>query len=156
MHTDTAVSPAVKRSRKARLLTVGHLDRRTRAAKRARAIAAELELGFRGETTAVQKQAIGRAAVLCALAEDLGARRLAGQPIPFDHLLRAEGVARRAVRAVLAECPAKPAVPRGLRFARERWEAQEQEAKAAQAAQREVSSSEQNLTEPPDDRASDE
>jgi hypothetical protein len=47
-------------------------------------------------------------------------------------------------------------VPRGLRFARERWEAQEQEAKAAQAAQREVSSSEQNLTEPPDDRASDE
>lgn len=94
-------------------------------------MAAELELGFRGETTAVQRQSIGRAAVLCALAEDLGARRLAGQPIPFDHLLRAEGVARRAVRAVLAECPMKPAVPRGLRFARERWE---EEAKAAAQA----------------------
>jgi hypothetical protein len=133
MHTNTAVSPAAKRSPKARLLTVGHLDRRTRAAKRASAIAAELEAGFKGETTAVQRQSIGRAAVLCALAEDLGARRLAGQPIPLDHLLRAEGCAKRAVRAVLAECPVKRAPPREfLELRRLRWADQER-AKKAQA-----------------------
>jgi hypothetical protein len=109
MPAGIAVGSVAKRSPKARLLTVGHLDFRTRAAKRARAIAAELELGFGGETTAVQKQAIGRAAVLCALAEDLGARRLAGQPVSLDELLRTEAVAKRAIAAVLAECPVKPA-----------------------------------------------
>jgi hypothetical protein len=138
MHTEMAVSSAAKRSPKARLLTVGHLDRRTRAAKRASSIAAELEAGFKGETTAVQRQAIGRAAVLCALAEDLGARRLAGQPIPLDHLLRAEGCAKRAIKAVLAECPVKPAVPHGLRFARLRWAEEAEKARKA--------------TEKPDDR----
>jgi hypothetical protein len=130
-HTDIAADPAVKRSPKARLLTVAHLDHRTRASKRARAIAAELEAGFGDKITKVQKQAIGRAAVLCALAEDLGARRLAGQPIPFDHLLRAEGCAKRAIKAVLAECPVRPAVSRGLEIARQRW-AEEAAKKAAE------------------------
>jgi hypothetical protein len=139
MHTEIAVSSAAKRSpNKARLLTVGHLDRRTRAAKRACAIATELELGFRGEITAVQRQSIGRAAVLCALAEDLGARRLAGQPIPFDDLLRVEGCAKRAIRSVLAECPVKPAVSRGLEIARQRWAEEAEKARKA--------------TEKPDDR----
>ena len=107
MHADIAETPAKRRSSKARLF--GHIDGRTRAGKRARAIAAELEAGFGGEATAVQRQSIGRAAVLCALAEDLGARRLAGQPVSLDELLRVEGVAKRAIRAVLAECPVKPA-----------------------------------------------
>ena len=109
MHTDTVVIPAAKRSSKTRLLTAGHLDGRTRASKRARAIAAELQAGFGDAITKVQRQAIERAAVLSVLAEDLVMRRLAGQPIPFDHLLRAEGCAKRAIRAVLAECPVKPA-----------------------------------------------
>jgi hypothetical protein len=52
-HTDTVVSSAAKRSPKARLLTAGHLDGRTRASKRARAIAAELEAGFGDEITKV-------------------------------------------------------------------------------------------------------
>jgi hypothetical protein len=42
--------------------------------------------------------------MLAAHAEDLAARRLAGQLVSFDELLRAEGCARRAVRGVLAEC----------------------------------------------------
>jgi hypothetical protein len=127
---DMAASPTTKRSPKARLMTVGHLDHRTRASKRACALAAELAAGFGAEITRMQLQAVERAAVLCAIAEDLATRRLAGQPVPMDELLRAEGVARRAVRAVVAERPAKPA---GLTLARARWAADEQ-AKAAQAA----------------------
>jgi hypothetical protein len=150
MHAEVAVSPAAKRSPKARLLTAGHLDGRTRAAKRARAVAAELELGFRGETTAVQRQAIGRAAVLCALAEDLGARRLAGQPVSLDDLLRVEGVAKRAIRAVLAECPVAPAGARGLELARRRWSEAEARAEKAKTA---GEASATPTTEPPDGRA---
>jgi hypothetical protein len=131
MHTEIAVSSAAKRSPKARLLTAGHLDGRTRASKRARAIAAELTAGFGDEITKVQRQAIERAAVLSVLAEDLVMRRLAGQPVSLDELLRCEAVAKRAIRAVLAECPVKPAVPRGLEIARLRWaEEAERERKA--------------------------
>src|SRR5260370_26857402 len=109
LRTDIAASPAAKRGR--RLLTAGHLDRRTRGVKRARTIAAELERGWDG-ITPVQRQAIGRAAMLCAIAEDAVARRLSGEPIPISDVLRAEGVAKRAIRAVLAERPVPPAAPR--------------------------------------------
>jgi hypothetical protein len=112
------------------LFTVRHLDGRSLAYRRARAIATELAAGFGVEITKVQRQTVERAAVLCAIAEDLATRRLAGQPVPMDELLRAEGVARRAVRAIVAERPLKP---RGLQRARARWEADEK-AKAAQAA----------------------
>jgi hypothetical protein len=50
--------------------------------------------------------------MLTALSEDLLARRLAGQPVSFDELLRAEGCAKRAIRAVLAERPEPPPPPR--------------------------------------------
>jgi hypothetical protein len=110
LRTEITASPAAKRGR--RMLTPSHLDRRTRGAKRARSIAAELERGFGGEITPVQRQAIGRAGMWCAIAEDLAARRLAGQLIPLDDVLRAEGVAKRAVKAVLAERPEPPTPPR--------------------------------------------
>jgi hypothetical protein len=135
------------------LFTVRHLDGRSLAYRRARAIAAELAAGFGAEITKVQLQAVERAAVLCAIAEDLATRRLAGQPVPMDEVLRAEGVARRAVRAIIAERPAKPAAARVLELRRQRWE-EAAEAKAAQAAQREASS-EQNPTEPLDGREAD-
>jgi hypothetical protein len=101
----------VKRSRKTRLWTAQHVDGRTRGAKRARAIAAELARGWDGMTP-VQRQMLDRAAMLTALSEDLLARRLARQPVSFDELLRAEGCAKRAIRAVLAERPEPPAPPR--------------------------------------------
>jgi hypothetical protein len=135
------------------LLTRDHVDGRTSGGKRARVIAAELCSSFGDEITAVQRQAIERVAMLCAIAEDLAARRLAGQPVPIDEVLRAEGAARRALRAVLAERPAKPAAARVLELRRQRWE-EAAEAKAAQAAQREASS-EQNPTEPLDGREAD-
>jgi hypothetical protein len=121
MHADMVAGPATKRSPKARPLTIEHLDHRTRASKRARALAAELARGWDGITEA-QRQAIGRAAVWSAIAEDLASRKLAGQPVSMDELLRAEGVARRAVRAIVAERPVKPA---GLARARARWAQQE-------------------------------
>jgi hypothetical protein len=98
-------------ARKRRLWTAQHIDRRTRGSKRARLIAAELERGWDG-ITPVQRQAIERAAMWCAIAEDLAARRLAGQQILLDDVLRAEGVAKRAIKAVLAERPEPPAPPR--------------------------------------------
>jgi hypothetical protein len=94
----------------------------------------------------VQLQAVERAAVLCAIAEDLATRRLAGQQVPMDEVLRAEGVARRAVRAIVAERPAKP---RGLQRARARWEEAEQ-AKAAQAAEKAGEATAKDNTELPD------
>jgi hypothetical protein len=133
MHADTAAVPAAKRSPKARLLTVMHLDGRCRSSKRARAIVVELEAGFGDAITKVQRQAISRAAILCAIAEDLAARRLAGQPVSLDELLRVEGVSRRAVRSILAECPVKRAPPREfLELRRQRW-AEAEKAKKAQA-----------------------
>jgi hypothetical protein len=98
-------------ARKRRLWTAQNVDGRTRGAKRARAIAAELARGWDG-IAPVQRQMLDRAAMLIALSEDLLARRLAGQPISFDELLRSEGCAKRALRAVLAERPVPPAPPR--------------------------------------------
>ena len=131
------------------LFTVRHLDGRSLAYRRARAIATELAAGFGAEITKVQRQAVERAAVLCAIAEDLATRRLAGQPVPMDELLRAEGVARRAVQAIVAERPVKP---RGLERARARWEAAEQ---AAQAARRRRKAPAQTTTEVIDDDQAD-
>lgn len=133
------------------LFTVRHLDGRSLAFRRARAIATELAAGFGVEITKVQRQTVERAAVLCAIAEDLATRRLAGQPVPMDELLRAEGVARRAVRAIVAE---RPPQPRGLLRARARWEADEQ-ARAAQAARRRKAPAQTATEAIDDDRATD-
>jgi hypothetical protein len=45
--------------------------------------------------------------MLTAIAEDLAARQLAGLPVTLDEVLRAEGVARRSVQAILANRPEK-------------------------------------------------
>jgi hypothetical protein len=138
MHTNIAAGPAVKRSRKTRLWTARHVDGRTRGAKRARAIAAELARGWDGMTP-VQRQMLDRAAMLTALSEDLLARRLAGQPVSFDELLRLEAVAKRAVRAVLAERPEPPAPPRFSPMKALREEAaRKAQANAGKEAQREA------------------
>jgi hypothetical protein len=148
MPIDTAPVPARKR----RLWTAQHVDRRTRGSKRARKLAAELARGFGTGITEVQRRACEQAGMLAALAEDLAARRLAGQPISINELLRAEGVAKRAIKAVLAERPApEPKTPRGLLRARERWAQAEEAKKAKQAEAREASAP--NTTEPPDGSA---
>jgi len=60
--------------------------------------------------------------MLTAIAEDLAARQLAGLSVCLDEVLRAEGVARRAVAGVLATKPEpKPAERPALAIARARW-----------------------------------
>ena len=102
----------------------------------------------------MQRQTVERAAVLCAIAEDLATRRLAGQPVPIGELLRAEGVAKRAIKGILAECPPQP---RGLLRARRRWEEAEQaeQAKAAPAARRRKAPAQTTMKALDDDQAED-
>jgi hypothetical protein len=147
MHAETAAGPARKR----RLWTAQHVDGRTRGSKRARKLATELARGFGAGITEVQRRACEQAGMLAALAEDLAARRLAGQPVPFDELLRAEGCAKRAIRAVLDECPAPPAKARGLEVARQRWAEEAENAKKATEAREATTAKDTEV--PPDDRA---
>jgi hypothetical protein len=56
--------------RRLRLFTVHSFDGRSRASKRARAIAAELVRALGGNVTTLQQQAVERAAVFTAIAED--------------------------------------------------------------------------------------
>ena len=112
------------RMRKLRLHTIHHLDGRSIAARRARTVARELVqvLGGPDAVTPAQRQACERAGMLTAIAEDLAARQLAGASVCLDEVLRAEGVARRAVAAVLAMRPeSKPQERPGLAIARARW-----------------------------------
>jgi len=83
---------------------------------------AELVQAMGGNVTLAPLQAIERAAMLCAIAEDLAAPQLAGLSVTLDEVLRAEGTARRSVAAILANRPEpKPAERPGLAIARARW-----------------------------------
>ena len=131
---DSAAVPKRPHSRMRRLMlhSVHDLDGRSRAARRAKAVVAELvqALGGTDVVTPAQRQAAERAAMFTAIAEDLAARQLAGQSVCLDEVLRAEGVARRAVQAILANRPEpKPAERPGLAIARQRW-AEQQAARA--------------------------
>jgi hypothetical protein len=125
----TQVSAAVpkrphSRIRRLMLHSVHDLDGRSRAARRAKAVVADLvqALGGPDAVTPAQRQACERAAMLCAIADDLAARQLAGLSVTLDEVLRADGTARRAVRAILANRPEpKPTERPGLAIARRRW-----------------------------------
>jgi hypothetical protein len=118
------------RLRRLRLHTIHHLDGRSSAARRAKAVVRELTQALGGSATPMQLQAIERAAMHVVIAEDFAARRLTGEPVSLDETLRAEGVARRSVQAILANRPKpKPTGRPGLAIARARWA--EQEAAAA-------------------------
>jgi len=122
------------RARRLRMYTISDIDHRTKAHRRAKAAAAELvdALGGPKAITPAQRHACERAGMWVAVSEDLAARRLAGFPGDPDELFRAEGVARRAVQAVLATRAAPTPTERpGLRIARARW-AEQDAAKAQQ------------------------
>jgi hypothetical protein len=88
-------------------LGLGRLDGRSSVVIRCKEIIRELEATARGPITPLRRRSIERAALMVVLAEELAARQLQGEPIPLDAVLRAEGVARRAVKAVLAERPTR-------------------------------------------------
>jgi hypothetical protein len=87
-----------KRGAHVRLLTADHLDGRTRASKRAKAVARELERAAGPGLTTALRQAIAHAALLRVVAEDLAARRLMGEPIDLNELVKTQSEARRAIR----------------------------------------------------------
>jgi len=105
----------------ARLLTVRSLDGRSQAGRRARQIARELMAQFDAEITPIQKQACERAGMLTAIAEDLAARQLMGVTVDLDAVLRAEGAARRAVKAITAERPAPASASRERSLSALEW-----------------------------------
>jgi hypothetical protein len=84
---------------KLRLVTIDHLDRRTRAGRRASELvrAFETELGGTERLRPGQYEAVRRAAALSAIADDFQARRLAGQPVDVTELVKVCNLARRAV-----------------------------------------------------------
>jgi hypothetical protein len=96
-----------------------HLDNRTRAAARARKLAASFEAEIGGSTTTAARIAIERAATLTVVAEDARARRLAGDlSITLDDLVRTDRAAAAAVRALGLDPKPKPmAVPLRERLA---------------------------------------
>ena len=116
MQSNTAQMPARSAPvapRKPQLCTLETLDGRTVAARRANELAAafERDMGAAG-TMASGKLAARRAAVLTAVAEDVAARRLAGDAaVSVDDVVRSDGVASRAVRALNIK-PAASARPR--------------------------------------------
>jgi hypothetical protein len=105
MQTDAAaiaVGCAAGARRKAHLHTLETLDGRTVAARRANELAGvfEADMGAAGKT-AGGRMAARRAAVLVAIAEDTAARRLAGEAdVSVDDVVRADGAASRAIRAL--------------------------------------------------------
>ena len=93
---------------------------------------------------------VRRAAELTTAAEMARAGMLNGVATDMLALIRLEGVASRAVRALGLKVEQPPAkASRVLAVRRERWAAQEQQAKAAQTA-REVAQSNTTMDQPPD------
>ena len=86
---------------KRRLLTVRHLDGRTRARKRADKLVALFEREAGGTITPTMRIAIERAAALVVLSEDVSARRLSGDMrISVDDVVRIDHAAERALRRI--------------------------------------------------------
>jgi hypothetical protein len=96
--------------------------------------------------------AVRKAAELVALSEQMRRDALRNGCTDPDRLLRFEGVAARAVRALGLRVESPPARARGLELARQRWaeEAEKAKKKATEDA-REASAT--LTTEPPDGRA---
>jgi hypothetical protein len=93
--------------------------------------------------------AVRRAAELQAMCEMERANMLNGKPTDMLALVRLEGVASRAVRALGLKTEPPPAKARGLEIARQRWAEAE---KKAETEAREASAA-QSTEGPPDGRA---
>jgi hypothetical protein len=104
MHSDKAGIPpssGADSPSKARILTLGHLDRRTRASRRAAVLAQAFAAEIGGQITDSLRIRIETAAALSVIAEDAQTRRLAGDSsVSLDDLVRAVSAARRALRDI--------------------------------------------------------
>lgn len=107
--TTTIAQPLLPDGRQ--VLTVADLDGRSRPARRTKELVGSFTAALGGDAAPHQRIAIRRAAELTAIAEQSRALHLAGQ-CSVDDVVRADGVAARAVRALrLPTGPPKPSVP---------------------------------------------
>jgi hypothetical protein len=125
----TAVKVAPKlgriRRRKARFRSLSDLDIRTHAGRQAKELLTQFtEALGADELSDGMKLFAGRAAVLCALAEDARMRRLSGEAVNLDDLVRLDRLAANAVRSLgIRTTPTKPATPSLAEYVRSRAEA---------------------------------
>jgi hypothetical protein len=98
MDTDRSADAAPK----VRLMTLGDLDGRTKAAQGARALVRDLEndLGGADRLSAGERVIVGRAAVSTAMIEDIEARWLSGQPLDVAAYCALVNVQRRLLTTV--------------------------------------------------------
>jgi hypothetical protein len=116
MQADTAeklADTAPEGAPKLRLLALRSLDHRTKAVRRAAALAVALTEELGGALSISQQAAVQRAALLCAISEDTHARRLGGDPtISLEDVVRVDGASARALKALgIQAAAAKPAAP---------------------------------------------
>lgn len=95
--TDLEARRAPDRGRKARMLTLDHLDGRTATARRVREAEAQMlaDLGGAEVASEAQRQIARRAAVLGALLEDAEARWAGGEEFDLSEYLPAANAHRR-------------------------------------------------------------
>jgi glutathione S-transferase len=105
--------PPAKSGSKARLLTLGHLDGRTMAAKRARELieAIELDLGGADRLSEGSRQLVQRAAVLGAYIENCETRWLGGDAVDLSDYLAAINAQRRVLATLGLDRRARNVTP---------------------------------------------
>ena len=98
---------------KTRLLTLGHLDGRTAAARRARELieAIEADLGGADRLSEGSRQLVQRAAVLGAYIENCEARWLGGQVVDLSDYLAAINAQRRVLATIGLDRRARNVTP---------------------------------------------
>jgi hypothetical protein len=109
--TEMQPPPGRLRRRQSRYRLAGEIDRRTRGGRRATELMQQFESELGNDITPGQRLAVSRAAVLVAVAEDARLRRLAGEAVPLDDVVRCDRLAAQAVRAlgIKLTAPAKAA-----------------------------------------------
>ncbi len=100
--TGNAIDPASKAVGKMRLLTLGHLDGRTAAARRARELieAIEADLGGGDRLSEGSRQLVQRAAVLGTFIESCEAQWLSGEQVDLAEYLAAINSQRRVLATI--------------------------------------------------------
>ncbi len=110
---------AGKSTGKSRLLTLGSLDGRTMAARRARELidAIERDLGGADRLSEGARQLVQRAAVLGAFIESCEAKWLGGEAVPLGDYLAAINSQRRVLATIGLERRARDVTPLRERLA---------------------------------------
>jgi hypothetical protein len=113
MQTGNAADPPQKAGGKLRLLTLGHLDGRTAAARRARELieAIELDLGGSDHLSEGSRQLVQRAAVLGTFIESCEVQWLGGVAVDLADYLAAINSQRRVLATIGLERRAREVTP---------------------------------------------